>query len=60
VLDPAAKALVHHAMERAVVRTETDIADRFIHELADALAETPDDLLDRLARAELRRDMGLD
>ncbi len=59
-LDAAAKALLHRAMERAIFRTETDIADRFIHELADALAETPDDLFDRLARAELRRDMGLD
>ncbi|MEI8332659.1 MAG: hypothetical protein WCH74_02220 [Chloroflexota bacterium] len=59
-LDPAAKALLHHAMERAILRTEIDVADRFIRELADALAETPDDLFDRLARAEIRRDLGLD
>jgi len=59
-LDPAAKTTLHDAMEIAVHRTEVDVAERFVHELAIALAEAPDDLLARLARAETRRDMGLD
>ena len=59
-LDPAAKAILHDAMAIAVHRTEVDVAEHFIHELAVALAETPDDLFARLARAETRRDMGLD
>jgi len=59
-LDSVAKARLHDAMERAVQRTEVDVVERFVHELAVALAETPDALFDRLARAETRRDMGLD
>jgi hypothetical protein len=34
--------------------------ETFVHELAVALEKTPDDLFARLARAETRRDMGLD
>ena len=59
-LDPVAKATLHDAMEVAVHRTEVDVAERFVHELAIALAEAPDDLFARLARAETRREMGLD
>ena len=59
-LDSAAKATLHTAMEIAVHRTETDVVERFVHELAVALEQTPDDLFARLARAETRRDMGLD
>ena len=59
-LDATAKVRLHAAMARAVARTEVDVAERLIHELALALAETPDDLFARLARAETRRDMGLD
>jgi hypothetical protein len=59
-LDAVAKATLHDAMAIAVHRTEVDVAERFVHELAIALAEAPDDLFARLARAETRRDMGLD
>jgi hypothetical protein len=59
-LDPAAKALLHHAMERAVHRTEVDVAGTFIRELVAALTDAPDDLFIRLDRAELRRDLGVD
>jgi hypothetical protein len=59
-LDPASKARLHDAMEIAVHRTEADVVERFVHELAVALEQTPDDLFARLARAETRRDMGLD
>jgi hypothetical protein len=59
-LDPAAKALLHHAMERAVNRTEIDVAEKFVHELVDALIDAPDDLFLQLDRAELRRDLGVD
>lgn len=59
-IGPEDKAQLHRAMALAVARTEEEVADRFVHELADALGETSDDLLVRLARAELRRDLGLD
>jgi hypothetical protein len=59
-LDAGAKAELHDAMRIAVHRTEVDVVERFVHELALALAETPDALFARLARAETRRDMGLD
>jgi hypothetical protein len=59
-LDPVSKARLHDAMEIAVHRTEADVVERFVHELAVALEQTPDDLFARLARAETRRDMGLD
>ncbi len=59
-IGPEDKARLHRAMALAVERTEAEVADRLVHELADALAEAPDDLFLRLARAELRRDFGLD
>jgi hypothetical protein len=59
-LDSASKSRLHDAMQIAVQRTEVDVVERFVHELAMALEQTPDDLFARLARAETRRDMGLD
>lgn len=59
-IGPEDKARLHRAMALAVARTEREVADRLVHELADALAEAPDDLFLRLASAEVRRDLGLD
>ncbi len=59
-IGPAEKAQLHRAMAIAVARTEADASDRLVHELAEALAETSDELLLRLVRAETRRNLGLD
>lgn len=59
-LDPDARELLQREIDRAVAASIEPLVARFSAELARGFVRLPDDLQERLVRAEIRRELGLD
>ena len=59
-LDPASRQLLGREIEAAVAASIEPLVARFSAELARGFVRLPDELQERLVRAEVRREMGLD
>jgi hypothetical protein len=59
-LDPASKLLLRRVTERAIESTLEPLIASFAAALARGIDGLPDELRDRLTRAEARRDIGWD
>ena len=59
-LDPATRELLQGEIDRAVAASIEPLVARFSAELARGFVRLPDDLQERLVRAEVRRELGMD
>jgi hypothetical protein len=59
-LDPTSKLLLRRVTERAIESTLEPLTASFAASLARGIDGLPDELRDRLTRAEARRDIGWD
>jgi hypothetical protein len=59
-LDAASRDLLQHEIDRAVAASVEPLVARFSAELARGFVRLPAELQERLVRAEIRREMGLD